>query len=314
MFRSIIVPLDGSAFGDYALPYAEALARRHGAVVYLVHVHHPFMPGEALEPLPHFHFQRIAEFDLAADAHARDLESDRLWEKADRLAGRGVAAVAQVLTGRVVDAITQFARGAEDALVVMSTHGRSGFHRAWLGSVADAVVRHARTPVLLVRPSEAAPPSPEEISLRRVLVPVDGSDFSTTVLGPVADLADGEPAEVTLLEVAPPPEDAAAVPVDDDLARLSRSFQPWLSRPGVRRVSHPHPAATILDEAEMGAYDLIAMATHGRGGAHHLLLGSTADAVMRATRKPILLYRPHLAATRAAPGHSVGVEQAFAAD
>lgn len=307
MFRAIIVPLDGSSFGEYALPYAVAVARRTGSTLKLVHVHQTYMPGEALESIPNYQYQRIAEYDSRADESARREESHRLWELADRLSEQGVSATAHVLAGRIAEAIAGFARELPSALIVMSTHGYAGFHQHWLGSVADAVVRRSSTPVLLVRPTGDPAPSAEEVELNRILVPVDGSAFSTAIVGPVSSLAGVEQVEVTFYEAVPPDDAVAALsplwpgaprtaPLaanDKFLEKLLLDLPMSLGTARTKRVTGRRAAPAILEEAETGKYDLIAMATHGLGGAHHLLLGSTTDKVMRGTTMPILLFRPH---------------------
>jgi nucleotide-binding universal stress UspA family protein len=322
MFRSIIVPLDGSAFGDYALPFGIALARRNGATLKLLHVHLPHVPGESLEAIPHYQYQHIYEAHSAVDADARRAERDHLWELAERLAGDGIPTTAHLLTGRVADEISRFAGDESDGLIVMTTHGLSGFQRIWLGSVADAVVRHSSTPVLLVRPATATQEPTENVDFRRILVPVDGSPFSSAIIGPVASLAGTEQLQVTFFEVAAQQDDPALSPIwptghskagtrtEDFRDQLPRQLPENLVLSDAKRVVDRSPALAILKEAESSEYDLIAMATHGRGGAHHLLLGSTADKVMRGTEKPILLFRPHGVAPRAAaPAGEMVVEE-----
>ena len=322
MFRSIIVPLDGSPFGECALPYGIAIARRTGATLKLVHVHKTYMPGEALESIPNYQYQRIAEYDSRADETARREESHRLWALADRLSEQGVAATAHVLAGRIPDALSGFAREVPNALIVMATHGHSGFHQHWLGSVADAVVRRSSTPVLLVRPTDERVPEPEELQLNRILVPVDGSPFSTSIVEPLTSFAGVDPVEVTFFEAVPPddaitalapllPGTPRSVPLTTNgkfLEKLLMDLPTSLASARTKRATGRRAAPAILEEAETGGYDVVAMATHGLGGAHHLLLGSTADKVMRGTTKPILLFRAHGAPRRKPVGEQGGVE------
>ena len=142
------------------------------------------------------------------------------------------------------------------------------------------------------------------------LVPLDGSPEAESVLEPVMDLvgADNASATCTLLlvqqpiaaialsslEAAIPPE---ARPDTDDgptVAYLNSVAERLRSR-GIRvhtrATVHTSPARAILDQAHESEADLIAMATHGRGGIRRLLIGSVADKVLRGTDRPVLLYR-----------------------
>lgn len=306
MFRSIIVPLDGSEFGEYAIPYAISLSRRTGGIVKLVHVHQRDVPM-TVRPLPSYELPHVTTALEAADAEARLRTSNRLWGLATRIAEQGVASTADVLTGRVPEAIAAFAQNEDGAIIVMTTHGRSGPRRLWLGSVADAVVRQSRVPVLLVRPTADAPPDPESISLSRILVPVDGSEFARAIVGPLEEFSTIGPVRLTFFQVTPPPDDVdtiiapvwsrggklgAHVEADGSLRELKENLPSNLAPADVKRVIHLYPALAILQEADVGNYDLIAMTTHGRGSARHFLLGSTADMVLRGTEKPVLLFRP----------------------
>ena len=306
MFRSIVVPLDGSAFGEQALPYAMALSCRTGAVLKLVHVHQRYVGGHGLESVAPFSLNHISDAYEAADAEARREMRDRLWEVADGLVANGIPATAHVLAGHVPSAICEFADNAVDPVVVMTTHGHSGLRRLWLGSVADAIVRHGSTPIMLVRPSEETSP-PREIDFRRILVPIDGSECSNRIIGPVASLVANEEATVTFFEVCPPADDldailapawarspraAAGVESEGRFDGIHQRLPINLSRARMKRVVHLHPALAIMQEAEAGDYDIIAMSTHGRGGARHFLLGSTADMVLRGADIPVLIFRP----------------------
>jgi nucleotide-binding universal stress UspA family protein len=186
----------------------------------------------------------------------------------------------------------------------MATHGRSGLGRAVLGSVADEVLRHAPVPVLLV-PAARAGAWPASGPLR-VLVPLDGSDFALEALGPVRRLAGLTGADVTLLRAVEPPDDVildddVPLPVSDMESEVGAARRYLEGVAGTlsaaaRRVS---VVATIGSAAEAIAehvrnqpVDLIAMATHGRGGFARVMLGSVAGQTLRRAGVPLLLVRP----------------------
>jgi nucleotide-binding universal stress UspA family protein len=190
----------------------------------------------------------------------------------------------------------------------MTTHGRGTFARAWLGSVADGLVRHAIMPVLLVRPGEQPPGAGVEHVFHHVLVPVDQSEVAEEVLACAVALGEPGVTRFTLLRVVPPTllsghelatHGAHADPADLEEAR---SLAELNTIAGVMRargipieaqvVRHPQPARGILEYAGDHGIDAIAMATRGREGLSRLLLGSVTDKVLRGTTLPILLYGP----------------------
>lgn len=308
MFTSIAVPLDGSAFGDLALPYAVSLARRGGATLQLMHVHRSSMPGAALEPLPQYRFEDVVEADEATDSAAFLRESRRLREIAQLLADEhGLVVSSCILHGSPADALAERAQTSGASLIVMATHAAGGVLHAWLASTSDAVARDSALPVLLVQPGAGATPPDGDVRFRRMLVPLDGSSFSEAIVAPAVDLARLMGAEITLLHVASPADgpwlrSRSRAPgespdyVEAYLESLVETLPPQRPPVRIRVVAHWSPARAILDELEQGDYDLVAMASHGRGGVRPLLLGSTADRVLRGTRLPVLLVCPHGAA------------------
>ncbi|HEX8903508.1 MAG TPA: universal stress protein [Longimicrobiaceae bacterium] len=297
MFRSIAVPLDGSPAAEGALAYALSLAKPTGARLELVHVHHAYRPGEALEALPIYGWQGIVGYDNQADDRAFGHE----WEELHALAGRvanesGLPAEVRVLRGKVAEEITTWAHAAGVDLIVLSRHGRGGVRRSWLGGVAEAVVRHSATPVLLVHSEGDA--APAEPAIRRILVPLDGSPFSEAVIRPAMKIALSTGARVTLLRVVKPgyvPSFLHAQPPagpEAYLELLREALPTELGAIETRVLTDPEPALAIVEEAEENGYDLVAMATHGQGGPRSMLLGSTADRVLHGTRSPLLLFRP----------------------
>ncbi len=145
-FRRICCPVDFSEGSRAALELAAGLARREGAGLTILHVTRMRWPGDqgAILPGPG-----------RGEAEAESLAS---WTaEAERLRGGPVSSV--VLTAPVAEAITGFARDDGVDLLVLASHGRRGIERVVLGSVAEAVVRTAPCPVLVVRRKEA-PPEP----------------------------------------------------------------------------------------------------------------------------------------------------------
>ncbi|MFQ5575051.1 MAG: universal stress protein, partial [Terriglobia bacterium] len=205
--------------------------------------------------------------------------------------------------------ISEIADEVRAALIVMGTHGRSGWDRLKLGSTAEAVVREAPCPVLTVRGIKGNSTSGlhTTIRLKRLLVPLDFSTCSEEALAYATRVAKRLGASVQLLHVrepgAPAPVRAALRPESEDLAdqgRLRKQLQRRVLRlryhkvqaDGVIKVGTP--GEVILAEAKDMKTDMIVMGTSGRRGLKRLVLGSVAEYVVRHASCPVLtLKTPH---------------------
>jgi nucleotide-binding universal stress UspA family protein len=176
----------------------------------------------------------------------------------------------------------------------MTTHGYSGLRRWAVGSVTDKVIQRAVQPVFIL-PSGGDRLTPPD-RLRRILVPLDGSDFARQALPVALDLATAAAAEVILLSAVEPPAQSpgALIVMRNEAAQeLQRVAIGCAAQTAVRtEVVVGYPAEAIVDEAARIEADLIVMATHGRGGIRRWALGSIADKVLHATSTPLLLVRP----------------------
>ena len=299
----VLVPVDGSHFAEHALPYALGVARRTGAAIHLALVH---VPTELVSPT-----YPLADAMEDRNAELREHDSTYMEGLVERLEPAGVEIRPSLLSGRVGLTLTEFVEDEEIDLVVMTTHGRGGLQRAWLGSTADSLIRHCMIPILLVRPSdetrEIDADSDREIG--RVLAALDGSETSETALRDAFELGITDDASLVLVHALQPPVAAASpylphtiqLTQDEMSAReehmegyLERlAEQDWLGdRPTEVRVRVDyHPAPAILEVAEEEDVDLIALGTHGRGGLRRLILGSVADKVIRGTHRPVLVHR-----------------------
>lgn len=309
MVRRIVVPLDGSPFGDYAIGFATAIASRAGAKIELVHVHVPHHIDGNLFTVTPYMYEGVLDVDVELDHEILRQELENLRERALMLSREtGLDVTGRLVTGRVDTAVEHEAEEFHADLIIMATHARSGFARARLGSVADAVVRQATMPVLLVRPPEDFTETSPVTDIRTVLIALDGSTFSEQILGPATDLARLFEANVSLMHVEVPHGERTILGMkageaaiekmrevsEHYLQHLATTNSELSERCRLRAVVATYPAAAIVDAARECEAGLIAMATHGRGGLTRLILGSTANEVLIHSPVPVLLYRPRI--------------------
>jgi len=302
MFNEIVVPVDGSPFGELALPVALGIACKSGGEVRMVTVITP-LPGDRAEEKP----GSLEEGRLMlANRHAESYQAE--LQKRVILSGCDVPISRHVEMGPVVAKLDEHARTAGADLLVMTTHGRGPLRRAWLGSVADGLLRRTPCPILAIRPMDGEELELEEREFRHLLVTLDGSSESREILPFARSFALTSGARVTLLRVIPP-----HFPLSSPFtSHSSHGFQGLAEEKGaaqkvleseavslrgegltvrVEVVTGTQPAEGILEFAEAENVDLLAMATHGRGGVARLILGSVADKVIRGGTVPVLLHR-----------------------
>jgi len=188
----------------------------------------------------------------------------------------------------------------------MATHGRSGLGRWLYGSVTDEVLRHANVPVFLV-PAMVARPWPADRP-PRILASLDGSALAQEVVNPASDLAAALGAELVLVRVAELPvypigpfgEPYAYTSYDPSAAIAEANAYLEGIAATLRQRGHNvtleiptgFPSQEIATVARERQVDVIAMATHGRGGLARLVLGSVATGTLQRTSVPMVLVRP----------------------
>lgn len=283
----ILVPLDGSTSAEAALPVATQVAQALRRPMVLARVIPLYLweastlygtggpTGEALARMYAEEAEAVATY-LAAQAQP----AERSGVVVRTVSARGIPAQELI---SLVDV-------EHPALVVMSTHGRTGFTRAALGSVADQIVRYSNAPVLLLR---SFGQDCQAGGLERALVALDGSSRAERALDLCRLLAGSVLRELVLLRVvADTPEDTtkeAQAYLDEIIAQRTLDFRDRGCSLSTR-VARGDPAREILREAE-GACTLIVIATHGRGGVARWALGSVAERVVQGARVPTLVVR-----------------------
>lgn len=298
-YRSILVPLDGSSYAAQALPLAELFGRASSATVHFVMVR---------EPIPEpFYPPELPIAPIACGVSSRDREYlEGLTQRFE--ANSGLSTKIHLVDGDIPGSIADVVQTEGIDLVIMTTHGHSGLSRLLLGSNADKLIRRLTVPVLVVHPAPDRRIVPANV--RRILVPLDGSRLSASILDEVKEVAALLKAQVLLgmiVEPTPPmvppvPYPLGLPPVTEEARMLHdqrylEAAQERLEEQGISVetavVLGNKVSRRIVELAERRHCDLIMMATHGAGGIDRLFLGSVTDQVVRRAGVPVFVARPH---------------------
>lgn len=299
-FTRILCPIDFSETATRALVHATALAEWYGAKLTVLHVvpafeesmesSLPLVKGERRTPYAPVRADVLAEMGLAVEqAGAASLHPALVAEE-----------------GRTHPVIVDCASTLQSDLLVLGTHGRGGFNRLFLGSVAEKVVRTAPCPVLTVAPT-ATPITPAQVVFKRVLCPLDFSPSSLKALEYALDLArqaNGSVTALHVLEYMDPEEPCEHVDIrirrnrqhfiDHAHERLqalvASESKTWCDLDEAVLVDHRAYQA-VLQRAATAGTDLIVMGAQGRGGVELMLYGSNTHHVVRAAPCPVLTVR-----------------------
>jgi nucleotide-binding universal stress UspA family protein len=273
MTRTILVPLDGSTKDGRALAVAADVARLADASLTVLRV---------LETRPEMTLGESREAVLAAIREAS--------ERVGLAVPHGVTC--EVIEADDVPAVLLARVTANVAAMVMATRAPQAIGRALHGSVADRVVREATCPVMLVPPG-ADFMRGHDVRLRRVLVPLDGSGASVSVLAHLLAFAHAQELELVLLRlVAPTSTHSRAEAAEAMLNELVARVRTRGVAAEARIIEGDVDAATITAAIRQELVDFIAMSTRGASGLDRLAFGSVATAVVRASEIPVLLVTP----------------------
>ena len=288
----VLCPVDFSEISQHALDHAAAIARWYEARLTLLYVF-ANLPTMDLPPLVLEDADRerlLSDLRRMAAAVPRDVPIEFCIQEA----------------GFVHEEIVAQLGATHADLLVLGTHGRSGFQRLFLGSVTEKVIRKTTCPTLVVPPRAPDVPAGSPIQFRRILCAVDFSESSLDALAHAINMAEEADAQLTVLHVVefPPMLNEEPTLPAVDLSRLREAA----ASDGRRKLEEliPEEARTyctvdtavvegrayreILRQATERQSDLIVMG-HGRGAFDLLLFGSTTHHVIRASACPVLIVR-----------------------
>jgi len=301
MYKMIMVPTDGSGFDREAIRVAILIAERSRAKVRLVRVH-PTGAFFGMESSPEAATVSVKVLQQERDRILADLHS--LAAQCRNACDAQIDAALE--DGPIPDALQAYASRNKVDLIVISSHGRGGIARLSLGSVTDLLIRRTTIPVLVVKPpTSCLKPEPGEL-FSSIVVPLDGSSLAEQILPEVVALAKLGEVKIRLLHVLKPQtsaqktmrgqeapwwdKDVAAANVYLFRTAAKLREEGFITTTDV--VFGENIAEAIVDYAGREKANLIAIATHGRGGISRALRGSLADVVTRTSRTAMLVLRP----------------------
>jgi len=303
VIKRILCPVDFSEAAQFALTPAVSLATEFGAELVLLHVLD--YPYPNVGPV-------VQGFDIEDYYGAME---EKAVEQLESLVGEDVKKFASVRAlvrrGSAFREIVRLAEEEMPDLIVLPTHARTGLDRVLWGSVAEKVVRMAPCPVMTVSPRQD---EPQAFGGKRVLFATDFSKGSERALESAVSFAKHYGAEllmahvVTVWDYDPANPDWRFPPLPSEhIGEIEAQGQERLDETGARAAGDDievrtllvrgfDPGMEIVRTAEEEAADLIVMSTHGRTGVSHLVIGSTAEKVVRYAGCPVLTVKQEAAA------------------
>lgn len=278
--KNLLVPVDFSVTSKLALRFAAELAKQSHASLTLLHVVPTLLGGRFL---PNTLLRKTAEKDLnqLAKKYLRHLPHQILIEE-----------------GSAFQQICKIAEAKKADMVIMSTHGYTGYKHTLLGSTAERVVRYSPCPTFVLGPSVRSP----KAQFKNILLPVDFSKNSKLLLNYAVKFAKSNRARLSLCHTVElplyPPQ---AGPDMDTLKRsmvkqaqaklkaLAQKLPPGMGSSQSVRVGDAFDE--IAQEARARKSDLIIISTHGYTGIQYMILGSTTEKVLRSAPCPVLVKR-----------------------
>ncbi len=299
MIKHILVPLDGSQLGEWALPIAARIAECMDASITLIHVIERGAPAEV-------HGERHLTGAQEAEKYLEEISHRKIFS--------GVNTKTHVHTAEVSDVARSIAEHSAELapdLVIMTTHGKRDARQMIVGTVAQQVIGLGRTPVLVVRPTEGtderANAGLDSGSL--ILVPIDADPSHQKSVPIACDLARALRSRVHLLMAVPKigdlhgAESAAAI-ISPNAMRVrlemdtQRADEYLRTRTGeLAKEGYPvtsecvrgDAANVIVELADRARANLIVIATHGKSGSEAFWNDSVAARVVTRTHVPVLL-------------------------
>ena len=300
MFKTILVPLDGSQLADCVLPHVVAIARPFDSEITLLRMLEKTQAGTSAQL-----------FDLVNWQINKTRATLYLEKIKARIQREKTRVQTTVIEGLVADGITEYAHSHGIKLIVLSSHGRNGLTRWGISSITQKIIMSAQTSLLIVRAHQDGIHS-DELSerplYRRILVPLDGSQRAENVLPIVTQLAQFHRSQIHLVQIIQTPEMARQMPPtreDVDLSNRivsrnqeeagryleqlkSRSFLEGLTIQ-IHLITSDNTAVALHQLVEQENIDMVALSAHGYSGIHQWPYGSMVNNFVQYGKIPLLV-------------------------
>lgn len=268
--NKLLVAVDDSEPSQYAIDVGIIIAQRDKCpIIFCVVLDPSLMPQN-------YGLDSICQL---AETKANDILQSAL----ERAKTAGVEAVSKTIYHDACQGIIDIANAENVGMIVMGTHGRTGFARAVLSSVAESVLRRTKTPLCVIRRP------PIGIIHGRFLVPICANDLDDTAITYAIDIARNFDSTLLFCTVAGGADNSSSTELLERAKRIAQQSE--VQADGVlleRRETIPD---SILAEAGIHETDAIVMATHARDGLMRFVKGSVTEAVMRASLIPVVVIR-----------------------
>ena len=289
----IIVPVDFCPGCMNAFNLALNFAKKQNSKIYILHI---ISDPQLIDPLYVSDLYEKISFESIKEELEKEIRETYVKN------AEGMCEVeSQISRGYPASEIVEFAKVIGANLIVMATHARTGLKHAFIGSIAEKVLRSSQCPVLTVKLSQEI--KPDKFDIKNILVPMDFSEQSERALELSLKFASLYNARIEILNVIQPisfypyyysdffVKEGISKKIEDDVkVRLDSLVEE--KREIYKDINYKiymgEPFQEILEEVKTIRADLIIMGTHGRTGFSHLLMGSVAERVVRLADCPVM--------------------------
>jgi nucleotide-binding universal stress UspA family protein len=272
--KRILVPTDFSKNAEYALKVAAQIAKKNNSEILLVHMLElPHQGSDAVSQ-----GREIPEVIFFKNAVLQKLED--LMEQ-DYLSGIKVSEIVQFELA--FDGIMKISKAHDVDLVVMGSHGASGFKEMFVGSNAEKVVRNSEIPVLIIKEED------NDFSINNFVFATDFSDEIKKPFQEVVNFANKFGAKLHLVIINTPNQFISTKTAEDKMASFVSNFK--INDFQTHIYNETSVEKGILKFSNSVKADLIGMSTHGRKGLAHFFNGSLAEGIVNHATKPIITFK-----------------------
>lgn len=291
-FNKILVPIDFSEYSERAFSYALAVSGQFGSQLTLVNIDELFRSVYPEDGMQLYNPEETVRKRI-------ELIQSQLQKYIQRAAEKNIPATYAIVRGdSVSEKLLEHIGQNQYDMVVMGTHGRTGLKHVFLGSIAEKIVRLSPAPVLTIHECVDC------FKVKKILVPIDFSAYSLQALEYAKSIANSLGAEITVMHVIerviyPAFYPEGYYPLVDFEPKLQgqmlESLDTFLKQipdfTADKVVTAGRPSDEIVQYAGNNKFDLVIMATRGLSGLQHLIVGSTAERIVRLSPIPVLTVR-----------------------